>query len=146
MGGQHRGRKRPGLTEATEQTVKVCGSIGLHVYLGNPLFRVLFEIVENLAIKVLLVTSYIDRFVRGIFTKERSIFPFHSTKIAVVYESAARVSEETEVLKSRAKLDTIRNVVGVGRVTVLPKRTQQRVLVLTHDSELLMIQPQPGTS
>lgn len=44
----------------------------------------LFGIVENLAVSVLLGTSFIDRFVKGVLPAEQKILPYNSAKDSII--------------------------------------------------------------
>lgn len=46
--------------------------------------RVVFGIVRNLAISGLLWTPYIDRFVKSLFTFERSIVPYNTDPVLIL--------------------------------------------------------------
>lgn len=74
----------PGLTAAGKQTITVEGVILLHVQLGDLRVRVWFGVVKNLAVSVLLGTSFIDRFVTGIFPPERKVVPQNSEPVDII--------------------------------------------------------------
>ena len=74
----------PGLTAATRQRIHVDGKILLTVRLGDLTARVYFGIVERLAVPLLLGTSFIDRFIDGVFPRTRQVVPIHSRPVAIV--------------------------------------------------------------
>lgn len=55
-----------------------------HVRFGAPCVRVWFGIVSSLAIDMLLCSSFIDRFVHGIFPSDRKVVPLHSNSVAIL--------------------------------------------------------------
>lgn len=75
-----RAMKHPGLTAATNQSVSVDGVILLHVLLGELPVKVFFSVVTHLGVPLLLGTSFIDRFVRGIYPQVRKVVSFHPTQ------------------------------------------------------------------
>lgn len=71
------------MTAATKLAINVEGTILLHVRLGDLIVRTWFGVVANLAVPLRLGTSYIDRFVKGIFPQYRKVVPFHSQPVAI---------------------------------------------------------------
>lgn len=76
MAQRYTGKQATSFKNAINQKVSAVGTITLQVRMGDSRVGVVFVVVHNLAIPVLLGTSFIDRFVRGIFSPERKIVAY----------------------------------------------------------------------
>ena len=56
----------PALGDANGNPLKLMGKILLRVRLGSATYRVLFVVAEHLAVSVIIVTSFMNRNVKGI--------------------------------------------------------------------------------
>lgn len=74
---------------ATNQPVKISGTIVPYLRIGEARVRGVFGVVWNLVVPLILRTSFINRFVKGIFPQELEIVPFnsHSVSICIVGRS-----------------------------------------------------------
>lgn len=72
------------LRTATKEPISLRGKILLFISMNELSVRVLFGIVENLAIEVLLRTSFIDRYIRGNFPSERKVVPWNYSPVPIL--------------------------------------------------------------
>lgn len=84
-----------------DQRVSLVGTIWLHVKLGNSRARVVFISVRNLALPVLVETSYIDRFFKGSFPPERKSVPYNAKPVSNI-----AIKDMPEEHNSKAKIVT----------------------------------------
>lgn len=63
---------------ASDDPITVCGTILMSIGRWHLKVRVHFLLVDNLAVWILIGTSYMDQCIRGIFAMERLIVPVHS--------------------------------------------------------------------
>lgn len=75
---------RPPLRNVINQKISVVETIHLLVRMGDSRVRVRLGVVRNLAVPVLLETSFIDMFVKGIFSPERRVVPYNSKEVLVL--------------------------------------------------------------
>lgn len=70
----------------------------LYIRIGEGSERVMFAIVKSLAVAVLLGTSFIERFIKGIFHSERRIVPsnFPPVSILIMHETETYKTEEQQ--------------------------------------------------
>lgn len=73
-----------GLKSATGHALVVEVTVILHISIGNLRVWAWFGVVRELAVTIMLETSYINLFVRGIFSQELRIVPFHSRPVAIM--------------------------------------------------------------
>lgn len=83
--------------------VDVIGNIMLFVQLGDLHVRVHIGVVDKLAFPLLVGTSFIDRFVQGIFPMERRVVPVRSGPLAIISEYTPPADPLTAL---HAELDT----------------------------------------
>lgn len=88
-----------GLFGATKQAVLMCGVILSHVHRGKLSVRVCFGVVEKLAFKVLLGTTFIENFFKGILREDGCILPIHSTTVPIL----GYVADQDESLNAVAE-------------------------------------------
>lgn len=74
---------RPAFKNATNQNVTVFGTITVLVRIGDSGVRVVFGVVRELAVPLLSETSYIDIFVKGIFSREGMIVCCNSKLVVI---------------------------------------------------------------
>lgn len=76
-----RGTNRPSLRIGSNQKVIIVGTILLHVSLDDARFQLVFRLARSLAVRALLQTSFINRFVKNMFAwaKDRVLQPRFST-------------------------------------------------------------------
>lgn len=74
----------PSLRTATRETVKVEGIVRTFVQIGDLRVRAWSGVVENLAVDILLGTSFIDRFIISILAGERKVVPYHSCSVSII--------------------------------------------------------------
>lgn len=56
----------------------------LHVIIGDIRIRIMFGIFRDLAVDVFIVTTFIGRFINGIFPSERKIVPFNFPPMSIL--------------------------------------------------------------
>lgn len=74
------------LKSAPNNLVDVSGKLMLLVQLSYLHVRVYFSVVEKLAVPLLVGTSFIDRFVWGIFPVEHRIVTIQAGPVAIISE------------------------------------------------------------
>lgn len=82
-----------------EQDSWVFGTIILHIHLGDTRVSVMFRIFKKLALLVLFETTFIDRFVEGIFPTERKIFPYNLQPLSILKIHEVSVENRIETRK-----------------------------------------------
>ena len=141
------------LTSASRNAMNLVGVLPLFIRMGDLKVRVWFGVVENLAVPVLLGTSYIDRFVQGIFPQERKVVPNDSRPVAILSSFAVdpttnMVIDEDEVLT--VDENTIPNKVSrdvlirVAKQTTLPPMSETIVTVTTKGAGLMLLSSHPN--
>lgn len=83
----------------TKEPILLDGSNLLFVQIGGLSFRLWFGVVENLVVDVLLGTSFIDRYIHGIFHSKREVAPWNSLSAPILIGNRAvdlprNISEE----------------------------------------------------
>jgi len=132
------------LRGANNTTLVVEGVILLHVRVGDLCVKVWFGVVPVLVTKVLLGTTYINRFVRGIFPPEQQVVPFHSRPIPLLKPPTASVllvephDGTTSVHHAPAARD---DMVRVAKPVRLPPYSECKVLVTCATPGLIMVEP-----
>lgn len=74
----------PKLITATKQLQRVKGNILFRVLLGSFCVQVRFGVVANLAVYMILVTSFLDKTLRSIFSFGRKVIPWHSHLVSIL--------------------------------------------------------------
>lgn len=74
----------PRLKRATNQNVEVVGAIVLRVRIEDSAIGVMFRVVGNLAVPVLLGTSFIDKIIKNIFPDERKTVLFNYSSVSTL--------------------------------------------------------------
>lgn len=74
----------PHLCTATKEPILLDGTILLFVNIGELRMRVWFGIVEILAVDILLGTSFIERYIRGLFPSDTEVLPWHSPLVQIL--------------------------------------------------------------
>lgn len=97
----------PRLKIATNQRVEVIGRISLHVQIEEGHIRVTFGIFRNLAVPVLLGTSFINNFAKGIFPGEKKMIPFNSPTVLIL----TMLERETDQTEEQQE-DTVTNIIS----------------------------------
>lgn len=72
-----------GLKSASNQHVYIEGAIKLVVLLGDLYVYLSFGVLDDLVLKIILGTSYIDRFITELIPLERRIVQFHFWPVAI---------------------------------------------------------------
>lgn len=75
---------RPHYTSASDDGLTIYGTILILACAENIRKRVQIEVIDHLAVPILVETSKIDRFIRGILTLERKLVHLHSGPVAVM--------------------------------------------------------------
>lgn len=83
-GGCVKQNTRPKVSTATKQPSQLDGRILLSLQLGNITTRVWFDITRHPAVDILLCTTFIDRFIRGIFPSERKVVPWNLPPVPIL--------------------------------------------------------------
>lgn len=89
-------RDNPRLKHATNRKAEVVLTIVLTVRDGDSAIRVMFETIKNLVVSALLVTSFVDKCVDGIFSTEWKIVPFNTPPVRILVVLVAMNVEATE--------------------------------------------------
>lgn len=74
---------RPAIMKANDQKVSVVGTATPRLRTGYSGVRVVFCVVQSVAVAVLLGTSYIDMFVEGILRRQRKALPYSSKPVVI---------------------------------------------------------------
>lgn len=138
----------PRFRTATKEPIHLQGTILLHHQIGNLNTRVWFSIFPNLAVDLLLGTSFVDRFIRGIFPGERKVEPWHSQPVAIRASHHKENSETNAPItadNSPKPADTSdAHPVRLARQMMIPPNTAKTIMVTTTASGLLTIIPRPS--
>lgn len=119
---------------ASNNHIIVCGKMLLFVRLGYLPVRVRFGIVENLALPVLIGTSYIDQFIKDIFPMKRMILPVHSGAVAILlaYAPTVKSIKSIDIAESSPQLsDPSATLFPVTKQVGIPMNTKMMVPVPT---------------
>lgn len=140
--------KLPTFLTATKQPLSLNGLIMLSLHLGNLYKQILVGIAPHLAANILLVTEFIDRFIRGIFTSEHKVVSWRSTSFAITNRPRLlKIDHKPQhVLGSsvtpahfQVQDDLIYDAVLVAKQIVLKPYAQHHVLVNTNYYGILTI-------
>lgn len=74
----------PSAQSATNEKVSIFRTVLFHVRMADAGIPVVFGVVGSRAVLILLGTSFIDRYVKGIFLPEHKILLHNSATVAVV--------------------------------------------------------------
>lgn len=74
----------PSLRNATNQKLSAVEAVTLYIKISDSRIRVPFGFVRNLALKVLLETSFIGRFVKSIFRLKQNTVPYNSRPVLIL--------------------------------------------------------------
>lgn len=72
------------LKSSNSQSVNIAVTITLYVGKCDCLMRVVLGLLKNIAVPVLSGTSFIERFVKGIYLSEWKIFMYNSDSVALL--------------------------------------------------------------
>lgn len=92
----------PRLHTATNQAITIEDAIPLHICIGNIHVCVWFGIVENLAVDVLVETSFIKGSVRSIFLAEGKVVPRSLHAVAIIKTHRTAVQSILNVENDRS--------------------------------------------
>lgn len=142
--------EQPQLRTATREHVNVEGVIPMFVRIGDLRVRAWFGVVENLAVDILVGTSFIDRCIRGIFPTERKIVPWHSRPVSILTSSSNISSKFPRVefldhdgTQSEVKEDDEEEeffLCRVSRPITIPADTQAAVSVSSQGAGLMLVE------
>lgn len=79
-----RSQSVPNLRSAIKKPIQPLGKALLFIRIGDLIIKVWYGIAPNLAVDVLHDIPFIDRFIRGIFSGERSVAPWHSVSVPIL--------------------------------------------------------------
>lgn len=73
------------------------GTMTLHLAMGQSRTRVTFGVIDRLAVHLLLVTTFVDKYISSIHPAKRNIFPHHIplVPILMVYETKSDAEKST---------------------------------------------------
>lgn len=77
----------PTICTAAKEPLPLDGLILPPLCLGDLCTRIWFDVALHLTMDILLDTSFIDRFLRGIFPSERKILLWHSQPVAILAQA-----------------------------------------------------------
>lgn len=66
-------------------TLDIAGPVTIHLRIERPQVNVVFGVVCQLAVLVLLGTSFINKFIRGIFPEERKVMLQNSNPVPILF-------------------------------------------------------------
>lgn len=72
------------------------------VCIGDLLVRPWFAIVENVAVDVLLGTSFIDLWIRGVFSTKRKVNSWHSTSVGIISTKSEEILNFADINPSNS--------------------------------------------
>lgn len=75
---------QPSLQSATNQKFVIVGTILLHALIRDARVRAVFEVVRNFVEPLLPETSFIDKFMKGIFTPDHEIMLYNSAPVPII--------------------------------------------------------------
>lgn len=61
----------------------IVGTFTIQVSIAEARYRVIFEFVRRLSAAVLLWTPFLDKLIRSLFPKERTVVPLKSTTVPI---------------------------------------------------------------
>lgn len=132
-------RNRSALKNTTNPKVSVVRMMTLHIRIKEYSVRVVFGVIRHLTVPVLLGTSFIDRFVMGIFSTDRKIVPYIS-KAELVLDIKNKPDECKEMDKAQdgslIGANTPRLVQAARKTKIVPI-SEGVVLVATDTRRLL---------
>lgn len=93
----------PRLRTATKKPISLDGIILLFIRIGDFSVREWFGIVGNLALDILLGTSFIYRHIRGVFSSERKVVPWNSSLASILLRNSSAVVQHHICEQDREK-------------------------------------------
>ena len=142
--------KRVSMTSASKDKMNLVGVIPIVIRLGDLKVRVWFGVIEELAVPVLLGTSFADRFIQGIFPQERKVVPNDSGPVAIL--STLVKDPETNLLVEQDPLLCVKDQSDdkreirfrVAKKRTIPPMSEAPVTVTTNAGGLMMLSPHPN--
>lgn len=132
-------RQLPRLRTATKAPILLDGTILLFVKIGELRVRVWFGIVKNLAVDILLGTSFIDRYIQGIFLSERKILPWHSQPVPILSRNNNTAVRLHLYEQHRTEMPV--TAIRVAQQTMVPPRS--KICIPANSSVTGMFQLEP---
>lgn len=86
----------PDLRSETSESVCVLGMIDLHLRMGDCRVGVDVGDVQNPVVLVILGTTFIGRFVKGIFPAKRKVVPYNSKPVLILILTMQIYKDEQE--------------------------------------------------
>lgn len=135
---------RPWKRNEINLKVSVFGTITLQVTIGDSRVRVVFDVVRNIAVPFLLGTSFIDKFVRGMFPAKQRVVSYHSKSLPIF-----AVNDKTEPRRDKndGALDVLMtkeeqtiHLICVARQTKMSLKAEEFALVAIDAKELVQIE------
>lgn len=142
-------RNKPStLLPATKQQLPLGGLILLQICLEHLNTQICFGIAPNVAVKILLATTFIGRFIHGIFSAERNVVPWNSQLVAILSEkvkwtdnlTVGRSKEEPWMSTQRQYMHWNEGRFRVSRQIVPKTLTRYPALVTTTCNCILTIE------
>lgn len=137
---------------ATSQEVSIGDTVSLHVWIWDSRVRVFLGVVRNLAVFALLGTSFIDKFVKGIFPSKQKIVLYNSAPaetLATIIRTKIddkdgqdidKISEEDAVMEDRYE---VLRLIIVAKQTKISHRSEVTVLITTEAKRILKVDELP---
>lgn len=122
----------------------------LHLRLRKLSTRISFRVAPHLAVEIILGTSFTDRLVRGIFSSERKVVPWHPQAVAILvhkrtpqdtHKSSNVSPNPAQGVDHNVCPDTGYDAVRLAKKVVLQPHTQHHVLVSTKSNGGLTSEP-----
>lgn len=137
----------PKLQTATKEPLDVEGNILLHVRFESLFARVWFGVMPDLEFDMLLITSFINRFVHGIFPSKCKVVPWHSHSVTIRftnhYQKPASSKEVSLIPENKLCKHVEKSAIAIciARKVVLEPHTQHSVLVTTSATGIHTVKP-----
>lgn len=117
------------------------GTILPHLGVGELYLRTWLGIVDNIAVDLLLETSYIDRYIRAILPGEQKLVPWHPTPVATIEWHNEWVLSQEETNEHEEPDCSMSAPLTISKRVLITPFTQQVAQTSTSTHGLLNITP-----
>ena len=135
----------PYLVDAQRKRITTLGSLRMIVRLGQFKALVDFIVVQNMAVDLILGTSFIDKHVKAIYPRYRKVTFYNDPPVSIIGVGKPPLgkTDEPEEKPHPFATNTVSNKIRLARGVSIPPMTQVETLVQTDKDGLLMIQNHP---
>lgn len=143
----------PRLCSATNQRVEIVGILSFYVRMDEARVRVELGELRNLAVPILLGTSFVDKFVKGVFPSKRKIVTYNSPRVSLLLIHEALT--DNQGFNDESENGTYKGIlvveyvereqsIRIARTIVLQPMSETAVLVVTNAKRLVEIESLPA--